>query len=249
MPAEIRTRLSVRPIAARRSGGTDACVIVAGCEISVSTPPRLSASAMQPDARCSTPPRRLERCRRRTTASRRSRASAASRARAADGSAAPGRAPCCTFGCAARNSRERQAVGVVLRHPHRAASWCRAAPATNRTGSRIAPAAFWMNRSHSMSSSRTATTMPPTLSLWPFRYFVVLWTTRSAPNSIGRCTYGLANVLSTTSRTSWRCASSAAAARSVSRITGLVGVSTNSIFVAGVIARSISVEAATCRRS
>ena len=31
--------------AARLSAGTDACVIVAGCEMSVSTPPRLSASA------------------------------------------------------------------------------------------------------------------------------------------------------------------------------------------------------------
>ena len=107
---------------------------------------------------------------------------------------------CFTFGCAARNSASAMAVGVVLRHAQRAASWCRAAPATNRTGSRIAPSAFWMNFSHSMSSSRTAMTMPPTLSLWPFRYFVVLWTTRSAPNSIGRCMYGLANVLSTTSR-------------------------------------------------
>ena len=43
-------------------------------------------------------------------------------------------------------------------------------------------------------------TTPPTLSLWPLRYFVVLWVTRSAPNSIGRWMYGLANVLSTTSR-------------------------------------------------
>ena len=91
-----------------------------------------------------------------------------------------------------------------------------------------------------MSSSRTATTTPPTLSLWPFRYLVVLWVTRSAPNSIGRWMYGLAKVLSTTSRTSWRWARSAAARRSVSRITGLVGVSTNSIRVAGVIARSTS---------
>ena len=33
------------PSAVRRSTGTDACVIVAGCEISDSTPPRLSASA------------------------------------------------------------------------------------------------------------------------------------------------------------------------------------------------------------
>ena len=45
MPAEMRTRPSVMPMAARRSGGTEACVIVAGCEIRLSTPPRLSASA------------------------------------------------------------------------------------------------------------------------------------------------------------------------------------------------------------
>ena len=46
MPQEMRTRLSVNPIAARRSAGTEACVIVAGWLMSVSTPPRLSASAM-----------------------------------------------------------------------------------------------------------------------------------------------------------------------------------------------------------
>ena len=67
-------------------------------------------------------------------------------------------------------------------------------------GLRIAPAAFWMNFSHSTSSSRVAITTPPMLSLWPFRYFVVLCMTRSAPSSIGRCTAGLAKVLSTTSR-------------------------------------------------
>src|SRR5205085_5752615 len=45
MPAEMRTRPSVMPMAARRSAGTEACVMVAGWEMSVSTPPRLSASA------------------------------------------------------------------------------------------------------------------------------------------------------------------------------------------------------------
>ena len=82
--------------------------------------------------------------------------------------------------------------------------------------------------------------MPPTLSLWPFRNFVVLWTTRSAPKSIGRWTYGLANVLSTTTTTSRACAISQAAVRSVSRSVGLVGVSRNSIRVAGRIAFSIA---------
>ena len=43
------------PSAARRSAGTEACVIVAGCEISVSTPPRLSASAHSRTALSSAP--------------------------------------------------------------------------------------------------------------------------------------------------------------------------------------------------
>ena len=42
MPTEIRTRPSVIPSLSRVSTGTDACVIVAGCEMSDSTPPRLS---------------------------------------------------------------------------------------------------------------------------------------------------------------------------------------------------------------
>src|SRR5262249_20850300 len=45
MPAEMRTRPSVIPISWRRSAGTEEWVIDAGCEMSVSTPPRLSASA------------------------------------------------------------------------------------------------------------------------------------------------------------------------------------------------------------
>ena len=78
--------------------------------------------------------------------------------------------------------------------------------------------------------------MPPMLSLWPFRYFVVLCRTRSQPNASGRCSAGLANVLSTTTATLRRWATSAAAARSVSVIIGLVGVSSRSSRVAGWIA-------------
>ena len=43
IPADIRTRPSVMPSAARWLAGTDAWVMVAGWEIRVSTPPRLSA--------------------------------------------------------------------------------------------------------------------------------------------------------------------------------------------------------------
>ena len=77
------------------------------------------------------------------------------------------------------------------------------------------------------------------LSLWPFRYLVVLCTTRSAPSAIGRWMTGLAKVLSTTSPRLCEWASDGVAARSVNRITGLVGVSTKSIFVDGRIACSI----------
>src|SRR6266516_2616771 len=45
MPTERRTRLSVRPMRRRMSGGTLACVIDAGCPIKLSTPPSDSASA------------------------------------------------------------------------------------------------------------------------------------------------------------------------------------------------------------
>src|ERR1043166_612989 len=44
-PTEILTRPSETPIRCRSSGGMEACVMVAGCEMSVSTPPRLSANA------------------------------------------------------------------------------------------------------------------------------------------------------------------------------------------------------------
>ena len=73
--------------------------------------------------------------------------------------------------------------------------------------------------------------MPPTLSLCPFRNLVVLCVTMSPPSSSGRWMYGLANVLSTMTRTPWRCAISLAAARSVIRSIGLVGVSMNRYLV------------------
>ena len=60
------------------------------------------------------------------------------------------------------------------------------------------PAAFWMKPSRSARSSRLVTSMPPTMSLWPFRYLVVEWSTMSAPNSSGRWKNGVAKVLSTT---------------------------------------------------
>ena len=78
------------------------------------------------------------------------------------------------------------------------------------------------------------------LSLWPFRYLVVLCSTRSQPKASGRCSAGLAKVLSTTTATLRRWATSAAAARSVSLIIGLVGVSSSSSRVVGWIAAAMA---------
>ena len=154
------------------SAGTDAWVIVAGCEISVSTPPRLSASAMQPDG-VQQPPRRLER----SELERQHAAEAAHlalrqlvlrmgrqarvvdvphlRVRGQELAPAPGRSRCA--------ARMRSGSVLVPR-----------STSHESNGLRIAPSAFCTNLSHSMSSSRDATTTPPTLSLWPFRYLVVL---------------------------------------------------------------------------
>ena len=152
-------------------------------------------------------------------------------------------------GAPARIFGQRQAVGAVLRSSASAASWCRAGPARNRTGSRIAPAAFCTNFSHSMSSSRVATTTPPTLSLWPLRYFVVL-----CDHEIGaefdrpldvRAGEG---VVDDQPRRRGDARDRPPRGRSVSRITGLLGVSTNSMRVAGVNAARRRLEIRRCRR-
>ena len=57
----------------------------------------------------------------------------------------------------------------------------------------------------------------------PPRYFVVEWTTMSAPRSSGVCRYGVANVLSTTSRAPAAWAASATAAMSTMFSSGFVG--------------------------
>ena len=62
-------------------------------------------------------------------------------------------------------------------------------------------------------------------SLWPPRNLVADSTTRSAPSSSGRQTYGDANVLSTTYVAPCRWASSASAAWSASAVVGLAMVS------------------------
>ena len=67
---------------------------------------------------------------------------------------------------------------------------------------------------------------PPTTSEWPPRYFVAECVTKSAPNPMGCCRYGEANVLSTTSQAPASWVILATASRSTTRRSGLVGVST-----------------------
>ena len=68
-------------------------------------------------------------------------------------------------------------------------------------------------------------TNPPTTSEWPPRYFVVECTTTSAPSASGCWRYGVANVLSTTTRAPRARARLATAAMSTIVSSGLVGVS------------------------
>ena len=75
-------------------------------------------------------------------------------------------------------------------------------------------------------------TAPPTTSEWPPRYFVVEWSTRSAPSASGCWRYGLANVLSTATSAPRAWATSASAAMSKTRSSGFVGVSTQTSVVA-----------------
>ena len=218
------------PRAARRSAGTDACVMVAGWEMSVSTPPRLSASAHS-----------------RTELSSRRAASSDPRSNAI----MPPNPRICVRGQRVLGMRRQarivhagdlrvslqilrhgQAVRVVPFHPER--QRLRAAqhqPRIERTEDRALrvlherqPLDVVVARRHDDAADAVA------VAVEIFR--------RAVHDEVGAeldgpLNVGLAKVLSTTSRRSWRRASAAAAARSVRRMTGLVGVSTNSMRVAG----------------
>ena len=78
---------------------------------------------------------------------------------------------------------------------------CRAAAARPRTGPASAPALRRQDRIRSQNGSRRAvSTAPASTSPCPFRYLVAECTTRSAPNSSGRVSTGVATVLSTATR-------------------------------------------------
>ncbi len=112
-------------------------------------------------------------------------------------------------------------------------------------GPAIAPTAFCRKPSRSRSGASRSppptTAMPPITSEWPLRYLVAEWTTMSKPSSSGRCTQGLAKVLSAAQRMPRARQISAIARRSARRSSGLVGVSTQTSLVSGV--------SAACRRA
>ena len=110
-----------------------------------------------------------------------------------------------------------------------------------------APAANCWNFTCSARAASGITSAPPITSEWPPMYFVVECTTTSAPRAIGDCRYGVAKVLSTTSRAPCAWAASATAATSEIFIIGLDGVSSHTM--TGPVAAARSTAAATCSAS
>jgi hypothetical protein len=73
-------------------------------------------------------------------------------------------------------------------------------------GEGTAPVAFWRNLTGSNTAASRASTAPWIRSECPARYFVTLWTTRSAPSWKGCWKNGVAKVLSTTTCAPCACA-------------------------------------------
>ena len=152
------------PRRSRSSSGTEAWVIVAGCEMSVSTPPRLSPSEQRRTG--------AEEALRRRRASRgRTRssppkpriwrfASAWLRVRRGGPGSRPSRPSGASRGTRATSRPFSSCRGMRTR----AASWCRAARASESNGERIAPARSARSCSHSACSRPSTTATPPTLS-------------------------------------------------------------------------------------
>ena len=95
------------------------------------------------------------------------------------------------------------------------------------------------DRDSARSTSRSgplSTTTPPMLVPWPPMNFVAECTTMSAPHSIGRHRYGVANVLSIISGAPWSWATCASASMSSTLPAGLPIVSPKSSLVSSVSA-------------
>ena len=150
----------------------------------------------------------------------------------------PGRGRARRAGCSARKRGDRVRVLAVAAPSGAPASSGRAGRASSRTapGRHRATSAGTSGARRSVGSFVAA--KPPITSEWPPRYFVVEWTTMSAPSSSGRWRYGVANVLSTTTRAPAACAASAASRMSTTFRSGFVGVSSQTMRVLLVEVRS-----------
>jgi hypothetical protein len=105
-------------------------------------------------------------------------------------------------------------------------------------GDGIPPPMPWKLRICCASASPRRMTAPPMTSLCPPKYLVELWTTMSAPRSSGRCSTGVAKVLSQPTTALRARASFTTAAMSVSLSVGFDGVSIHTRRVDGRIAAS-----------
>ncbi len=216
----------------RCSGGIEACVIIAGCSIRLSTPPRLSANAKHAATLQHSP-----------------RVGEVAFQNHGHHTAECAHLPRCNLvPRMVRQSRIKHALHLrMIVKPLRqlsarsrnavpcggAASLIHAKPEKSRTDRRSPPTAFCRNPSRSPNSASAATATPPTRSEWPPMYFVAECMTIPKPNSIGRCKAGLANVLSATAITPCSRAICPTAARSMIFNSGFDGVSTHSMRVFG----------------
>ena len=154
----------------------------------------------QPHARAPRPRRRPRRRSSRTRAWRRSRPSGAPRGRGRDRRAGRGSGP-------ARRRGGRRGGGRARRpSPARAPGARRACAGRAGRGRRPSARAPRRRRRAARSSAAASswsavTAAPISRSACPPRYFVTLCTTTSAPSSSGRCSSGVAKVLSTAVRT------------------------------------------------
>ena len=165
----------------------------------------------------SRPPRaRASRCRRRPP-------SGAARSRGPGATASPGsargaapRGPRNGAPARGRSGTGARRAGAAVRSPRRARNAA--------CGSRQPPRTFIVARAASMRA-RDPTSAPPMRSLWPASALVRLCITRSAPSASGRCSSGVAKVLSTTTTRPRACAAAHTASRSTTSSVGLVGLS------------------------
>mmetsp|Transcript_97425 Transcript_97425/g.236927 ORF Transcript_97425/g.236927 Transcript_97425/m.236927 type:complete len:264 (-) Transcript_97425:107-898(-) len=149
----------------------------------------------------------------------------------------PGKKTCLIFGCCSRNSPTfsaffcaRCTLKCMVLMPRRKRKHSKGASAV--------PSAFCRKATRCARPASRTQTSPPVQSAWPEKNFVAECTVMSTPSVKGLQMTGGIMVLSTLSSTPWRCASSASARRSVTRILGLDGLSVWISFVCGVIAFS-----------